>query len=140
MREFLNIRGCLTHILALNQSLMLSPRSPRSRRGDLFQARSHILLLLRSPDRNTWHGTGSCHREYRYPKTCHSQSQCLQLGCKQRICDYGRMPFLASSCFSVKLLRVPSPTGIPVSQPVFPWMEITSRDAENDIEESGTRK
>lgn len=102
MREFLNIRGCLTHILVLNQpsGSHLYRQGPTA--VTYSRERWHILLLPTSPGRSTW----LVHTGTRRLANCRLLMKCppvtsnrLRLAAAKHFFSYETMPFWPSCDF-----------------------------------------
>lgn len=118
MREFLNIRGCLTHILALNQPSCSHLYHQDPTELTWSRQRWRILLFLRSSGRSTWSvhtGSVAPPRNIKPP----------QFGCSKEFLNYKTMPLCPRYDYLSKSTPVPTPPGILLSQPMFPWMGMT---------------
>ncbi len=137
MREFLNIRGCLTHILALNQPSCSHLYHQGLAAVTYCRERWHILLPLWSPGRRTSiQGAASVVSLRNAPPR---NLKPPQFGCSREFLNYETMPFWPRRNFLSRSYAVPTLPGILLSQPMFPWMGMTPEEAVIDSEQSGTR-
>ena len=131
MREFLNIRGCLTHILALNQPSCShlyhqGPAAVIYSREKWRIRKEHVACLYGELQAGTA-------QSLRDGPPCNLNPPPVWL---QQYLNIKMMPFW---WFYVKVYPVPCPPGMLLLQPTFPWMGTTPGDVEIDSEQSGTK-